>query len=188
MKSELSRFERAREQYRWLDYKICSSIDKLCNGVVIEWLDWPDFLDWFNLHLREEEVVPIDKRKVEYLVHTLADYIDNDKDVARYGDVTIYPKWEKLDEEGRLVKLLSLNEADKAKVIKETWEKKVIEKCSISYKDHKKHRDEVKQNKFYDDYRKQSSKNKEFAKELYEILRHFKKSDVKTSSSTRKKD
>lgn len=103
MSSLFSRFNRAKEQFRWLNYQICSDIEELCNGKIIELVDWPDFLNWFNLRSTEEDIVPKDKRKIEYLVHTLADYIDAEKDISRYGDVTIYPKWEKLDEEERLL-------------------------------------------------------------------------------------
>ena len=133
MSSLFSRFNRAKEQFRWLNYQICSDIEELCNGVIIELVDWPDFLNWFNLRFTQDEISPKDKRKIEFLIHTLADFIDANKDIARYGDATIYPKWEKLDEEERLLKLLSLDKADRAKVIKETWEKKVVEKCTISY-------------------------------------------------------
>jgi len=178
MSSLFSRFNRAKEQFRWLNYQICSDIEELCNGKIIELVDWPDFLNWFNLRSTEEDIVPKDKRKIEYLVHTLADYIDAEKDISRYGDVTIYPKWEKLDEEERLLKLLSLDKADRAKVIKETWEKNVIEKCAISYKEHKKHRAEVKQSDFYGNYRSQSKKNSDFVKNIHEILRNYKKFKV----------
>jgi hypothetical protein len=178
MSSLFSRFNRAKEQFRWLNYQICSDIEELCNGVIIELVDWPDFLNWFNLRFTQDEISPKDKRKREFLIHTLADFIDANKDIARYGDATIYPKWEKLDEEERLLKLLSLDKADRAKVIKETWEKKVVEKCTISYKEHKKHRAEAKQCDFYDNYRSQSKKNSEFVKNIHEILRNYKKFKV----------
>lgn len=175
MSSLFSRFNRAKEQFRWLNYQICSDIEELCNGKIIELVDWPDFLNWFNLRSTEEDIVPKDKRKIEYLVHTLADYIDAEKDISRYGDATIFLKWTKLDEEGRLLKLLSLDKTDRAKVIKETWEKKVVEKCAISYIDHKKHRDEVKQSKFREGYRAQSKNNINFIEEIDEILRKYDK-------------
>lgn len=175
MSTLFSRFNRAKEQFRWLNYQICSDIEELCNGKIIELLDWPNFLNWFNLRTTEEDVSAKDKRKIEFLVHTLADYIDANKDIARYGDATIYPKWEKLDDEGRLVKLLSLDSANRAKVIKETWEKKVVEKCAISYKEHKKHRDECKQSSFIDNYRSQSKKNKDFIEEIAHILSNYDK-------------
>lgn len=178
MSSLFSRFNRAKEQFRWLNYQICSDIEELCNGVIIEFIDWPDFLNWFNLRSTEESILPKDKRKIEFLIHTLADYIDANKDIARYGDATIYPKWEKLDDEGRLLKLLSLNMNDRAKVIKETWEKNVVEKCAISYVDHKKHRDEVKQNKFREGYRSQSKNNINFIEGIYEILGKYDKFEV----------
>lgn len=175
MSSLFSRFNRAKEQFRWLNYQICSDIEELCNGKIIELVDWPDFLNWFNLRSTEEDIVPKDKRKIEYLVHTLADYIDAEKDISRYGDATIFLKWTKLDEEGRLLKLLSLDKTDRAKVIKETWEKKVVEKCAISYIDHKKHREEVKQSKFREGYRAQSKNNINFIEEIDEILRKYDK-------------
>lgn len=178
MSSLFSRFNRAKEQFRWLNYQICSDIEELCNGVIIEIVDWPDFLNWFNLRSTEEDISPKDKRKIEFLIHTLSDYIDADKDIARYGDATIFPKWTKLDEEGRLLKLLSLDKTDRAKVIKETWEKKVVEKCAISYINHKKHRDEVKQSKFREGYRAQSKNNINFIEEIDEILRKYDKFEV----------
>lgn len=175
MNSLFSRFNRAKEQFHWLNYQICSDIEELCNGKIIELIDWPDFLNWFNLRSTEDDITPKDKRKIEYLVHTLADYIDANKDIARYGDATVYPKWAKLDDEGKLVKLLSLSKANRAKVIKETWEKNVVEKCAISYKEHKKHRNEVKQSDFYDNYRSQSKKNYDFVKNINEILHKYDK-------------
>lgn len=96
MSSLFSRFNRAKEQFRWLNYQICSDIEELCNGVIIELVDWPDFLNWFNLRFTQDEISPKDKRKIEFLIHTLADFIDANKDIARYGDATIYPKWENL--------------------------------------------------------------------------------------------
>lgn len=178
MNDLFSRFNRAKEQFHWLNYQLCSDIEELCNGKIIELIDWPDFLNWFNLRATEEDITPKDKRKIEYLVHTLADYIDADKDIARYGDATIYPKWAKLNEEERLLKLLSLDKIKRVQVIKETWEIKVVEKCAISYKEHKKHRAEVKQSEFYDNYRSQSKKNIGFIKEINEILHNYDKFKV----------
>ena len=56
MSSLFSRFNRAKEQFRWLNYQICSDIEELCNGKIIELVDWPDFLNWFNLRSTEEDM------------------------------------------------------------------------------------------------------------------------------------
>lgn len=178
MSSLLSKFNKTKEQFRWLNYDICSDVEELCNGKIVAELLWTDFLCWFNLSTTHEEVKPLDKRKVEYLVHTLADYVDTDKDVITYADTTIYPKWQKLDEEGKILKLISLSKQDRMSVLKETWEKKVVEAANITFKEHKKHRDEVKQTNFYDNYRSQSKKNVNFIEDLDEILSKYPKFEL----------
>lgn len=35
----LTKFNKAKEQYRWLNYEICSDIEVLCNGKIIEPVD-----------------------------------------------------------------------------------------------------------------------------------------------------
>lgn len=173
----LTKFNKAKEQYRWLNYEICSDLEALCNGKIIELVDWIDFLNWFNLRNTEEEIKPrhMCTRKVQGLIHILADYIHADKDVARYVDRTVYPKWSKLDEETLLLKLLSLSSEKKINAVKETWEKHVVEKASIPYDMHKKHRDAAMQTSFIEGYRKQSKKDSAFMEEISRILQKYPK-------------
>ena len=51
--------------------EICSGIEALCNGKIIELVDWIDFLNWFNLRNTEEEIKPrhMCTRKVQGAIH-----------------------------------------------------------------------------------------------------------------------
>jgi hypothetical protein len=175
MREFFPRFSKASLKHHWLDYDICAEVEWLCDGKVVETMDSLRYLNWFNLIKMVEKVVPLDKRKVEYLVHTLANYIDIEKDIVKYADTSIYLRLSKLDEEARAVKLRSLNEERRATIMKETWEKQVIEQAGISYEDHRKHRDMCKQDYFREKYRRQSKKNAEFVKTLDEILKPYAK-------------
>lgn len=175
----LSRFNRAKEQFRWLNYEICSDIEELCNGKIVVEVLWTDFLNWLNLANTTVPILPLDKRKVEYLIHTLAEYVDTNKDLLQYIDIDYSVKWKKLTEQERVQKMSTLDAEQKHKALKETWEKKVIESAGIDYAHHTKHRNECRQVYFHNNYRSQSKSTVRFIENLDEILSKHEKFNPK---------
>lgn len=181
MKIQHEFHERTKKKFQWLGHNICSDLEDLCNGKIIVMVDWDDFFCWLNNKRTAEDIIPKDKRKVEYLIHTLADYIYTDNkydELDDFVDIPVLPKHKKLKDEEKLSRLQSLDKSEIEKYIKETWEKRVIEKCGIPYEVHKKRRTAVGQTKFPNDYRSQSKSNKEFVYNLKEILRKYTEIEV----------